>query len=128
MKVSFRILLAYSTLIFFEKKVNRPSLNVFESGFFIEDFTYYKKDSNDILDENNGRFCITPEFPNGTYAYFATFESVSNSSGKFNAYKEPKFPYLIGNSFNSKPISLFVFSKEIFIFSGSKSGVVIFFP
>lgn len=24
------------------------------------------------LDENNGRFCVTPEFPNGTYAYFIT--------------------------------------------------------
>jgi hypothetical protein len=26
------------------------------------------------LDENNGRFGKTPEFPNGVYAYFATLD------------------------------------------------------
>jgi hypothetical protein len=25
-----------------------------------------------MLDECNGRFTVTPEFPNGTYAYFLT--------------------------------------------------------
>ena len=27
------------------------------------------------LDSRNGRFCITPEYPNGTYAYFMTLDS-----------------------------------------------------
>ena len=94
-----------------ETKSNRPSVNNFELGFFIEDFTYYKKNDDTILDENNGRFCVTPEFPKGTYAYFATLESTSDSSGKFANYKKPKFPYLIGNSFKSKPID-FNFSKN----------------
>jgi hypothetical protein len=57
-----------------------------------------------VLDENNGRFCITPEFPNGTYAYFATISDSSvDSSGPFTRYKRPVFPYLIGNKFKSKP-------------------------
>jgi hypothetical protein len=56
------------------------------------------------LDKNNGRFCITPEYPNGTYAYFATIsDSAADSSGTFSGYKSPVFPYLIGNTFKSKP-------------------------
>ena len=87
-----------------ENKSNRPSLTSFELGFFVEDYTYYKKGDDTVLDENNGRFCVTPEFPKGTYAYFATLEPSADSSGKFINYKQPKFPYLIGNSFKSKPI------------------------
>jgi len=80
---------------------NRPPLNIFPSGFFIEDYEFKNKDSENILDEYNGRFCITPEFPNGTYAYFSTFEETS--SNNFSKYKLPKFPYIIGNKFRSKP-------------------------
>ena len=39
-------------------------------GTFVEDYEYYESVGD--LDECNGRFCITPEFPNGTYAYFLT--------------------------------------------------------
>ena len=82
----------------------RPSTKYFQPGFFVEDFKYQKSNDESVLDENNGRFCITPEFPNGTYAYFATFdESSVDSSGPFKGYYRPKFPYLIGNFFNSKP-------------------------
>ena len=63
-----------------------------------------------MLDENNGRFCITPEYPNGTYAYFATFDSTAASDGIFKNFKKPKFPYLIGDRFNSKP-NKFNFSR-----------------
>ncbi|HEX7652047.1 MAG TPA: YHYH protein, partial [Verrucomicrobiae bacterium] len=41
------------------------------------------------LDEYNGRWCVTPEFPNGTYAYFVSI----NSNGL------PVFPYNIGRAF-----------------------------
>ena len=94
-----------------ENKPNRPSSTLFESGFFVEDFTYYKKSDDIFLDEKNGRFCVTPEYPKGVYAYFATFESSADSGGKFAGYKQPKFPYLIGNSFKSKP-NEFNFSKN----------------
>jgi hypothetical protein len=77
---------------------------VFPEGFFVEDYTYFEVSDESYLDENNGRFCKTPEFPNGTYAYFATINNSSaDSSGPFVGYKHPVFPYLIGNNFRSKP-------------------------
>ena len=58
------------------------------------------------MDKHNGRFAITPDYPNGVYAYFATINPGNvESSGPFNKYKIPQFPYLIGNSFQSKPNS-----------------------
>jgi hypothetical protein len=85
-------------------KSNRPSTSTFSAGFFIEDYTYQEVSDEIVLDKNNGRFCITPEYPNGTYAYFATIsDSAADSSGTFSGYKSPVFPYLIGNTFKSKP-------------------------
>ena len=83
---------------------SRPSVNYFPEGFFVEDYVYYNSGDETVLDENNGRFCITPEYPNGTYAYFATISNSSvDSSGPFAGYKRPTFPYLIGNKYESKP-------------------------
>jgi len=80
---------------------NRPP---FDSGFFVEDFKYVEVSSDIILDENNGRFCITPEYPKGTYAYFTTVNNSSAEiSGEFRKYRKPVFPYLIGNSFIGNP-------------------------
>jgi hypothetical protein len=84
-----KLLTSSYTLI---SKTNRPSLTEFPSGFFIEDYEYT---SNGDLDEHNGRYCVTPEFPNGTYAYFATGEN---------------FPYVI-NSFKNH-VDSFNFSFE----------------
>jgi YHYH protein len=39
-------------------------------GAFVQDYEYVKGSGK--LDECNGRFTITPEFPDGTYAYFLT--------------------------------------------------------
>jgi len=81
---------------------NRPSPSLYPVGFFVEDYAF--TNSGD-LDENNGRFCITPEFPNGTYAYFATVEIDSiEDAGPFNGYRKPVFPYVIGESFKNTPI------------------------
>ena len=44
-----------------------------------------------VLDENNGRFCVTPEYPNGTYAYFATFDSTPASDGYLKILKNQNF-------------------------------------
>ena len=85
-------------------KASRPPQNNFPVGFFIEDFSYTKVSDPKTLDENNGRFCITPEYPNGTYAYFATIEEGNaDSSGPFAGYKRPKFPFLVGDNFKSTP-------------------------
>ena len=56
-------------------KTNRPPLSVFPSEFFLEDFTWNSNTDEKYLDENNGRYGITPEFPNGTYDYFSTFDT-----------------------------------------------------
>ena len=87
---------------------NRPSTSVFAAGFFIEDYKF--NDSGD-LDKNNGRFCKTPDFPNGTYAYFAGISSISSS---------PVFPYFIGDTYRSNPvIENFTLSQSNFDFNNS---------
>ena len=78
--------------------INRPNLN---SGGFIEDYIFTGEGD---LDVHNGRYCITPDYPNGVYAYFATIDSgAAQSSGPFFNFKEPQFPYLIGHTFKSIP-------------------------
>jgi hypothetical protein len=78
---------------------NRPN---YPLGSFVEDY-YFTENGN--LDEHNGRFCITPEFPNGVYAYFCTISGgLPENSGLFKGYKKPEFPYVIGNSYRSTPI------------------------
>ena len=57
-----------------------------------------------VLDVNNGRFCVTPDYPEGTYAYFITVnDKFSSTSGVFEKYREPVFPYVIGENYQSIP-------------------------
>ncbi|MET4073823.1 YHYH protein [Hymenobacter sp. UYCo722] len=42
-------------------------------GYYLEDFEYVAGRGD--LDEHNGRFGVTPEYPQGTYAYFVTINS-----------------------------------------------------
>jgi hypothetical protein len=56
-------------------------------GYYIEDFEYVAGLGD--LDTSNGRFCVTPEYPNGTYAYFVTY-------GTDGA---PAYPYMIGPTY-----------------------------
>lgn len=58
-------------------------------GYFREDYQYIAHTEEDYLDEHNGRFCVTPEYPGGTYAYFATVDENWNSA----------YPYLVGPTF-----------------------------
>jgi len=50
-------------------QVEKPNRPTYTLGFFIEDYEYT---AGGDLDEFNGRFCVTPEFPEGVYAYFST--------------------------------------------------------
>ena len=43
-------------------------------GYYREDYEFVNHNEPDYLDEHNGRWCITPEYPNGTYAYFCTVD------------------------------------------------------
>ena len=56
-------------------------------GTFAEDYEYAPGSGD--LDEFNGRFAATPEYPGGTYAYFLT----TGDDGRL------AFPYLIGPRF-----------------------------
>ena len=77
---------------------NRPSLDVFELGYFVED---YKYNNSGDLDIHNGRYAKTPEFPNGVYAYYVGL-STNATTGKL----DPKFPYFIGDTYRSKVSTL----------------------
>ena len=79
---------------------NRPPVSQYSEGFFVEDYVY--RETGD-LDECNGRFAITPDYPEGTYAYYTTIAEFSDTFGPFNNSRRPVFPYAIGNRFNSKP-------------------------
>ena len=57
-------------------------------GTYIEDYEYVEGLGD--LDRYNGRFCVTPEYPNGTYCYFTT---ITGTTGN------PAYPYFIGSEF-----------------------------
>ena len=87
---------------------HRPPLSKYPEGFFIEDFKFTNVGD---LDVHNGRFCVTPDYPEGVYAYFTSLETFVDSSGPFRNYKKPQFPYVIGDTFHSKRIE-FNYSTE----------------
>jgi len=59
-------------------------------GYFREDYEFITHTNEaDYLDDHNGRFCVTPEYPNGTYAYFATVDKNWNSA----------YPYAVGPTY-----------------------------
>ncbi len=56
-------------------------------GDFMEDYTYVA--SSGDLDAHNGRFCVTPDYPAGIYAYFVTIDKTQT----------PVFPYVLGYTY-----------------------------
>lgn len=56
-------------------------------GRYGEDYAYIPTAGD--LDQFNGRWCKTPDFPNGTYAYFITIDSTG----------DPAFPYILGRQY-----------------------------
>lgn len=59
-------------------------------GYFREDYEYVAHPSDpSYLDVHNGRFCITPEYPDGIYCYFTTVDANHNSA----------YPYAVGPTF-----------------------------
>tara|TARA_B100000427_G_scaffold167776_1_gene139376 strand:- start:7287 stop:8885 length:1599 start_codon:yes stop_codon:yes gene_type:complete len=56
------------------------------AGSLMQDWEYVEATGD--LDRHNGRFCVTPEYPNGTYAYFLTVDQTDVSV--------VKFPFIMG--------------------------------
>ena len=77
-------------------RLNGPSVSEYPLGTFIDDYEWIPniQSGKTILDRNNGRFCVTPEYPNGIYAYFLTIDSNDN----------PEFPYIVGENYYSLPV------------------------
>lgn len=64
-----------------------PVGTTFPLGRYVEDYDWAS--GNGDLDQYNGRFTTTPEFPNGTYAYFVTVDG--NGA--------PAFPYIVAGQY-----------------------------
>ena len=61
-----------------------PPGGMFPLGSFIQDWAYVAGRGH--LDEHNGRFAVTPEYPDGTYAYYLTLDAGLNTM----------YPHIIG--------------------------------
>ncbi len=68
-----------------------PVNTTYPLGMYREDYQFTAPTSSqpDYLDIHNGRFCVTPEYPAGTYAYFCTVDNNHNSA----------YPYCVGPTF-----------------------------
>jgi len=87
-----------------QKTETGPSVSErYPLGHYIEDYAYLGDCGKTLgkefdLDELNGRWCVTPEFPNGTYAYFTTIDA----DGK------PVYPYNMGRRYHGNPVGQLV--------------------
>jgi hypothetical protein len=78
---------------------NGPAVNAtYLLGHYIEDFDYlgdrgYTQGVDFDLNEQNVRWCLTPEYPSGTWAYFTTI----NTDGT------PAYPYTTGRQYYGSP-------------------------
>ncbi len=69
-------------------------VTIYSLGRYIGDYDYLgdRGQTQGVgfdMDQYNGRYCVTPEFPNGTYAYFVTVDAAGN----------PAFPYMLGKQY-----------------------------
>lgn len=104
-----------------------PINTTYPLGYFREDYEYVEHTEPFYLDEHNGRFCVTPEYPEGTYAYFCTVDENWNSA----------YPYVVGPTFYgnrtaskvtsiTEPVMIFNPSTGIAASIGSDIGVTIY--
>ncbi|MCY7410881.1 MAG: YHYH protein [Chitinophagales bacterium] len=65
-----------------------PSVNsTYPIGSYLQDYEYLE--SSGDLDNFNGRFCVTPDYPSGIYAYFVTIDDSLL----------PAYPYVLGPNY-----------------------------
>jgi YHYH protein len=110
-------------------------------GAFLEDYEYVAGSGD--LDEHNGRFCVTPDYPNGIYAYFVTIDVNENPvypyvigpeyygtvqpgntgpNGGHNIVNEPVITYVPGTTV----VEIIQQQKELILYSSNGSGVCAF--
>jgi YHYH protein/Secretion system C-terminal sorting domain len=98
--------------------IDGPAVNsTYPLGLFREDYEYVPTSSGtpDYLDEHNGRFCVTPEYPAGIYAYFCTVDANWNSF----------YPYIVGPTFygNKTAVKVTSISEAVTLYTGSASAI-----
>jgi YHYH protein/Secretion system C-terminal sorting domain len=72
-----------------------PPVNAtYPIGTYCEDYEWLASNSGD-LDKYNGRTCVTPEYPSGTYAYFVTVDAAGASA----------FPHIVGIEYYGAPVT-----------------------
>jgi hypothetical protein len=73
-----------------------PINDTYPLGRYREDYEYVAHTEVDYLDQHNGRFCVTPEYPDGIYAYFCTVDANHNSA----------YPYAVGPTFYGNKVAV----------------------
>ena len=106
-----------------------PSVSTtYPLGYFREDYEFISHPGqSDYLDVHNGRFCVTPEYPQGIYCYFATVDANWNSA----------YPYVVGPTYYgtyanrkvtsiTEPVTSYTTSVGIKTNSQEEIGVTVF--
>ena len=88
---------APNTLYLFGYTTSGAGLRTVQVGYVLGDLVqdYIYDSSVGTLDAYNGKFGVTPEYPNGTYAYYMTEDSNGN----------PVYPYAIGPKMYGVPLA-----------------------
>ena len=81
--IATRTTLANGTTVSAGPEVN----STYPLGSFLEDYMWQA--GNGDLDACNGRWSVTPEYPQGTYAYYTTV----------NANMYPTYPFVFGSTY-----------------------------
>jgi hypothetical protein len=85
-------------------RVDGPDIDAtYFDGYFREDYLFVSHTEDYYLDQHNGRFAVTPEFPLGTYAYYATVDANHNSA----------YPYTVGPTFYGNVTTTIVSSVPV---------------
>jgi hypothetical protein len=85
-------------------------------GYFREDYEFVTHSGQeDYLDEHNGRFCVTPEYPAGIYCYYTTVDA------NWNSY----YPYAVGPTFygNVTASKVTTITEQVTEYTGAASGI-----
>ena len=109
---------APSTLYCFGYTTSGLGVRTVQVGYILGDLVqdYIYDSSVGSLDGYNGKFSVTPEYPNGTYAYFMTEDGSGN----------PVYPYAIGPKMYGVPLfEGSVVPDVVEIFPDGASGDVI---
>ncbi|MCU0426196.1 MAG: YHYH protein [Candidatus Kapabacteria bacterium] len=86
--ITQRTTLPGSTVVLETSKQGPAVSAQYPLGNFLQDFEYVAGSGD--LDQYNGRFAVTPEYPNGTYAYYTTMD----------ASAKPVYPFILGVFYN----------------------------